>query len=178
MVLVDSGQRALDVPQCRGEYEPYNAPLFIAEERGERVVHVAVVAVEQANHLRKISALNLFGGLFGKLVELRRIALAVGFYGRGNVLVAEVQNRKGEALPMSGDGAGNLRASQLQASAAGGADLVGDAADVVAEEIGLLGKRGKDAADGIMGRHLLQAQLHGGHARLVDLRPIAGAGYI
>ena len=79
---------------------------------------MAVVAVEQANHLRKIRALHVFGGLFGELVELRRIALAIGLNGGSNVLIAEVQNREGEALPMAGDGARDVGAPQRQASAA------------------------------------------------------------
>jgi hypothetical protein len=55
-----------------------------------------------------------------------------------------VEHGKGEALRVAGDGAGDMRAAQREAAAARGVNLVGDAADAIAEELGLIGKRGKD----------------------------------
>ena len=65
-----------------------------------------------------------------------------------------------------------------QPSAAGGRDVVGDAADVEAEQVSLFGKGGKDRADGVVGCHLFQLQLHRGYAFLVDLRAVAGGGHV
>ena len=55
---------------------------------------MAVIAVEQANHLGEISALHVLGGLGRERIELRRVGFSVGLYGGRNVLVAEVQHRK------------------------------------------------------------------------------------
>ena len=51
----------------------HNAPLLVGKERGERIVHVAVVAVEQANHLGEVGALHVLRRLLGKGLELGRI---------------------------------------------------------------------------------------------------------
>ena len=97
VVLVDGGERVLDVPERGVEDELHDAALLVAEERGERVVGVAVEAVEQANHLRKVGALHLAGGLGGKGFKGGGTGLVVGLDGGGNVLVAEVENGKREA---------------------------------------------------------------------------------
>ncbi len=107
----------------------HDAALLVAEERGERVVGVAVEAVEQANHLREVGALHVVGGLGGEGFEGGGIGVAVGLDRGGDVLVAEVENRKREALRVAGDGAGDMRAAQREAAAARGVNLVGDAAD-------------------------------------------------
>ncbi len=69
VVLVDGGERVLDVPERGVEDESDDAALLVSEERGERVVGVAVEAVEQANHLGKVGALHVSGGLGGKSFE-------------------------------------------------------------------------------------------------------------
>ena len=79
---------------------------------------------------------------------------------------------------VAGDGAGDVRAAQRQAAAAGGVDVVGDAADVIAEQLGLFGKRGEDGADGVVRGHLLEVQLHGVDALLVDVGAVAGLGLV
>jgi len=94
VVLVNSRERVLDVRERGVEDEPHNAPLLVGEERGDRVVGVAVEAVERANHLREVGALHLAGCIGGKGFESRSIGSAVALYRRGDVLVAEVEHRK------------------------------------------------------------------------------------
>ena len=94
----------------------------------------------------KFAALHLVGGLGGEGFKCRCIALGVGFDRGGDVLVAEVQNGEAESLLLAGDGAGDVSAAQRKAAAARGVDVVGDAADVEAEKIGLFGKRGEDTS--------------------------------
>ena len=59
MILVDGGERVLDVPQRGVEDELNDAALLVGEERGERVVDVAVIAIEEADDLGKIGAQHL-----------------------------------------------------------------------------------------------------------------------
>ena len=163
VVLVDGGERVLDVPERGVEDELHDAALLVAEERGERVVGVAVEAVEQANHLGEVGALHVLGGLGGEGFEGRGVGFRVGFDRGGDVLVAKVKNGKGEALRWPVMALAIARGPR-QAAAARGVNVVGDAADVEAEEVGLIGKGGEDRADGVVGGDLLQVQLHGGDA--------------
>ncbi len=71
-----------------------------------------------------------------------------------------------------------MHAAQRKPSAAGGMNVVGNAADVVAEEVRFIGKRGEDGADGVVGGNLLEVQLLGVDALLVDLRAVAGSGFV
>ena len=57
--------------------------------------------------------------------------------------------------------------------AAGGVNVVRDAANVEAEKVGLIGKRGEDGTDGVVGGDLFEMQLHGIDAFFVDLRAVA-----
>jgi len=116
VILVNGGERVLDARKSRAENYLHNAPLFVAEQRSERVVHVAVIAVQQANHLREFGALELFRGLSGKRLELGCVFLLAWLHSGGNVLVAEVQNRERKALPLVGNDTGNRCAAQRQPS--------------------------------------------------------------
>ena len=156
VVFVDGGKRFLDVRQRGVENDLHNAPLFIGKQRGKRVVHVAVVAVDQAHCLGEVGALHVFGGLAGKSLKRGRILRLIRFDGRGDVLVAKVQHRKGEALLFAGNGADNFDPAQGQTSPPGGVCFVGVAPHTEAKQIGLLGKGRKDGADGVVSRHLFQ----------------------
>ena len=63
VILVDGGERVLDVPERGVEDELHDAALLVCEERSERVVGLAVVSVEQANDLGKFRALHVVRGL-------------------------------------------------------------------------------------------------------------------
>ena len=156
----------------------HDAPLLVGEERGQRVVHVAVKAVQQADHLGEVGALNALGGLRGKGLEGGRILRLVGFDRGGDVLIAKVQHGKGEALLLAGDGADDLHPAQGEPSATGAVHIVGVAPDAVAEEVGLLGEGGEDRADGVVSRNLLQSQLLCGDLLQVDFGAVAGCGHV
>ena len=153
----------------RVQNQLHNAPLLVRKERGQRVVHVAVVAVKQPNHLGEIGALHVLCGLAGKSLEGGRVLRVIALHGCGNVLIAKVQHGKGEALLIAGNCADNLDPAQRQPSPAGGVNVVGVAPDTEAEQVGLLGKGGKDGADSVVRRHLLQAQLLGVDLLFVDV---------
>ena len=59
----------LDIPQRGVEDELNDAALFVREQRGKRVVHVAVVGIEQADDLGEVGAQDLVRGLRDELVE-------------------------------------------------------------------------------------------------------------
>ena len=79
---------------------------------------MAVEAVNQADHLGKIGALHMAGGFGRESLESGSVCVVVAFHGGRNVLVAKVENGKGEALRVAGDGAGHMRAAQGEAAAA------------------------------------------------------------
>ena len=120
VILVDGGERVLDVPKGGVEDQLDDAALLVAEKRGEGVVDASILAIKQANDLREAGALHMLFRLRGEGLEGRGIGVGVGFYRSGNVLVAEVEHGKGEALLMAGNGAGDVGAAQRKAAAAGG----------------------------------------------------------
>ena len=94
MVFVDGGHRILDVPQRGVENELYDAALLVGKERSERVIHVPVVGVEQADDLGEIGTQNLVGGLFTKASKVSDSVGTVRFDGGGDVLVAKMKYRE------------------------------------------------------------------------------------
>jgi hypothetical protein len=49
VIFVDVGERTLDIPKRRIQNELNDASLLVAEERGERVVDVPVVAIDESD---------------------------------------------------------------------------------------------------------------------------------
>ena len=71
-----------------------------------------------------------------------------------------------------------MHAADGEPAAAGGEDLVGDAADVVAEQLGLFAEGREDGADGVVGDHLLESQLELADLVAVDAGAVAGWGHV
>ena len=114
VVLVDGGEGVLDVPEGGVENEVDDTPLLVGEERSERVVNVAVVAIEKADDAWEVSALHLVGGLPGEIFKACGVGIRVGLDGGGDVLVAEVEDGKGEGLIVAGNGAGDVGAAEAR----------------------------------------------------------------
>ncbi len=128
------------------------------EERGQRVIHVAVVGIEQANHLREIGAQHLLRGLLDECLEALGVCCVIAFDRGGDVLVAKVEHGERKVFLLSGDGAGDMHAPDGEASAARSVNVVGDAPHVVAEQLGLVAEGREHGADGVVSHHLLQAE--------------------
>src|SRR5579871_500704 len=102
---------------------------------------MAVVAVEDANDLGKVRAFNVRAGFGREGFECRAVSLSISLDSGGDVLVAKVKDGKGEVLRAAGDGGSDMRAAERETSAARRVNLIRDAADAEAIEIGLVRKR-------------------------------------
>ena len=100
VIFVDIRQRTLDIPERRVQNQLNDAPLFVLEERSERVVDVAVVAIDEANHIGEVGPLHVLRRLCREGIESPRVLCRVRFHGRRDVLIAKVQDCKAEAAPL------------------------------------------------------------------------------
>src|SRR6202021_1052913 len=73
VILVNRGERVLNVPQSRGENKSNDAALLVTEKRSYRVVGVAVEPVDQSNDLGEVGALHMVRGFDGESLKGRRV---------------------------------------------------------------------------------------------------------
>ena len=139
VVFVDLAQRVFHLGQRLVENRAQDAVLLIGEERGERVGDGAEEAVDEADHLGKIGALDGRADVVGEGGKGRAVLRAVGgvaAHGGGEVLVAQVQHGEADLLVLLGDAGAQMGAADGDLAAAGGEALVGVAVQVEAEETG------------------------------------------
>ncbi len=89
-----------------------------------------------------------------------------------------MEDGEADVLGLFGDAGVDESATDGDAAAAGGEDLLAFAVDVEAEELAVLGVGAEDGADGVVGADLLEADLHAVDVAAVDLGSVADLGDI
>jgi len=179
VVVVDLAEGVFHFGEGAVEDGAEDAVLLVGEERGEGVVDAAEEAFKEMNDIGEVGFADGYAdggaevGEAGDLLGIFGVELADG---GGEVLVAEVEDGVGDLFGLLGDLGAELRATEGEAAAAGGEDLVTFAADVEAEDLAGLGVLTEDGGDGVVGSDLFEADAEAGDVAAVDLGSAAEFG--
>ena len=79
VIFVNVGQRVFDIPKGGVQDQLHDAALLVFEERGQRIVHVAVVAIERRMTSGKSARCTCSAACAANALELLSIALLIRF---------------------------------------------------------------------------------------------------